>query len=134
MSVSLRDFKRDSHGARYADVLRDPIEGPALRAALRILNRRDVVERMRDAVDLYQRPPLAPAVRDIEAEADFRVACRQRHGLPSRRLKQAVGVACKLVMRQYGYVPAELPTGIPDQGRLAGFSSLFSTARKYRRK
>jgi hypothetical protein len=131
--VSISDFVADPHAARYSDVLRDPLDGPAFRAALRVLNRPDAIDRMVDAVERYDRAPLAGTVREIEAEPDFIAACRGRDAAELRRLKQAVGVACKLVMATEGYVPNDREDGSPDQGRLEKFATWFTTARKYRK-
>lgn len=132
--ISMKDFRNDPHGSRYADVIDDPVDGPALTSALRVMNRADIAIHMRAAVDRYGQPPLAPIARDIEAEPAFRAACRGGRGVASRRLKQAVGVACKLVMDSHGYVPADLKTGSPDHGRMTAFSNVFATARRYRKK
>jgi hypothetical protein len=132
--VSVGDFKADPHGARYIDVLRDPLDGPAFRAALRVLNDPHAIVRMVDAVHRYDRAALIGTVREIEAEPDFIAACRGRRRATLRRLKQAVGVACKLVMATEGYVPKYRKDGSPDQGRLEAFATWFTTARKYRRR
>ena len=132
--VSIDDFKADPHGARYIDVLRDPLDGRAFRAALRVLNDPRAIVRMVDTVDRFHRAALIGTVREIEAEPHFIAACRGRKRATLRRLKQAVGVACKLIMATEGYVPKDRSDGSPDQGRLESFATWFTTARKYRRR
>lgn len=130
--VSVNDFGDDLHGVRYMDVVHDPVDGPALAAALRVMNQPESIKRMLEAISRYDVPPLAGTVREIESEPLFAAACRGRRNRPSSRLKQAVGVACKLIMAKHGFAPKDLKSGKPDMGRMERFSKMFATARKYR--
>lgn len=129
--VTLADFQADEQGSSYADVLGDPVAAKALEDALDVMNDPAGVRRMKDAVDRHHNPALVGVFQDIEATPAFQRAT----GLPRStfdRLKQAIGVACKLTMRRHhAYAPAYLPNGKPDQARVDGYTRWFTTARRY---
>ena len=132
--VTMREFEADPQGARYSDVFAgaNPSFRSALEVALGVLNQSEARRRMREAVDLHNLPALAGAVRAIEETAEFQQACRGRPRASLRRLKQAVGVACKLVMGEEGFAPRVRRDARPDQARLRpGTARWFTTARCY---
>lgn len=126
----------DPHGARYATTASHPILGVALQAAIEEIDRPEARDRMVDAVDRYGMPALAAVVREIEQRPEFiAAAARRSNDDPQlQRLKQAVGVAVKLVMAEEGWRPALTPDGRQDQGRLDQLRvkpRWFTTARRY---
>lgn len=129
--VTIADFQADEQGSSYADVLNDPAAAKALEVALEVMNTPAGLQRMKDAVDRHHNPPLVGVFKDIEATPEFHRAT----ALPSKafgRLKQAIGVGCKLTMaRHHDYAPADLENGKPDQARVDSYSRWFVTARRY---
>lgn len=128
--VTLAEFESDSHGAKYRSVARDPSERRALEAALALAQEPAALQRAKDLSDRWDGAALDAVVLEIEAHPDFQAACVG--ATASRRLRQAVGVAQKLVMaRHFNYIPKTLPSGEPDEGRLRSPSQHFTKARKY---
>lgn len=129
-NVTMADFDADFHGAKYRTVSQDALEGPALQIVLDLAQDPAALVRARDLSDRWDLPALDAAVLEIDAHPQFLAACGG--GKPSRRLRQAVGVAYKLIMdRHFDYAPKYLPSGDPDEGRLRSHSRFFTKARKY---
>lgn len=128
--VTLADFDTDPHGAKYRTVTENAVEGRALERVLEIIQGPAELQRAQDLSDRWDGAALDATVLEIEADPVFLAACAD--GGAPRRLRQAVGVAYKLVMaRHFDYVPKMLPSGEPDEGRLRSRSRYFTKARKY---
>jgi hypothetical protein len=136
--MNIQGLLADSHGARYATTANHPALGAALQAAIEEIDKTEARQRMVDAVDRYGLPALAAVVREIEQRPEFIAAAtrRSKDDPQLQRLKQAVGVAVKLVMAEEGWSPALTPDGRQDQGRLDTLRvkpRWFTTARRYAR-
>ena len=137
--MNIATFLADPHGSRFASLAADPDFGPALRAGIALLAMPDVRVRMVDAVDRYDHPALAAVTFEIEALPEFRaaVAGKSKDDTKVIRIRQAFGVAAKLIMGQHGFVPRFTPEGAQDQGRLEHVLRVrptwFTTARRYQR-
>lgn len=131
--VSMADFMSDEQGKQFSDVFADKINSAALEAALEIMNEPATNQRMLDFADRLGVAPLAGCFREIERNETFRKARNRDLKVPDR-LKQAIGVACRLVMAEHGFVPAFYKKGNrPAVDRMKPLGSeQFTTARRYR--
>ena len=132
--VSLDSMKADSYGKTFGDVFKNSTTKRALVLAIEIMNDPAKQRAMVDAVLLHRKPPLVGCVKAIEdSRAFFDAMALTDKGL-SDRLKNAIGVACKLVMAELGFVPLNLENGNPAMGFLNDkYSKYFTTARKFKR-
>jgi hypothetical protein len=134
-AMNIKTFLADSHGSCYASVARHPVLGKALAAAISEVDGRGARGRMVHAVGQYDMAALAAVVHDIEVNPSFAAAARSASDAQLARLKQAVGVAIKLVMAEEGWEPSLTADGRQDQGRfdcLRHRPRWFVTGRRYR--
>lgn len=132
--IEMSDFQRDSHGREFRDVFEDTVNGPALEAALEVMNRPECLKLMVDVTERFDLPALAGCVLEIVELPEFLAAAVNPASKKFRRLKLAIGVACKLVMAERGFVPAFLDSEHTDMGRMEKFSkNHFKSARKYKK-
>jgi len=101
MTITLKDFRSDLQGRRYADLTGDALE--ALKAVLALLNDEEAQRRMEDAEERHDRPALAGVVRDIEALKPVEKYLSSHDAHDTVRFRQAVGVAVRIVMDARGW-------------------------------
>jgi hypothetical protein len=123
--MTMKDFEQDEQGRRYQDVLSRSADRAALEAALEIISGADGVRRMREAETVHDRPALSGVVRAIEAHPTFARAFEKRPREYTDRLKQAVGVAVRIVMERSGW----RKTG--RKGLLSKLARWFKSAERY---
>jgi hypothetical protein len=125
-------FCMDRQGARFGDVLRHAVLGPALRAALKFMSTPRALHEMQRAELDHKRAALAGVVRAIEQLPEVAEACRKYAGTADGdRFKQAIGVACRLVMEDAGWAK-RMAKGKPVKGSIAApISKFFSVAQRY---
>jgi hypothetical protein len=125
--ATLHDFQTDSQGRRFADVLKDQELRAALVAALAEMNTPEGRLAMADAEEIHNRPALVGVVKRIEASPAFACVCARHDRSGIGRLKQAIGVGCRITMAENGWNT----TG--RKGSLRRLSQHFSVAERYTR-
>jgi hypothetical protein len=101
VTITRQDFLGDRQGRTFADVLDDP-EQP-LDAVLEFLNDEGRQRRMEESEIHHDRPPLAGVVRELEAQPALDEFLSTQHPHRTKRLRQAVGVAVRMVMERLGW-------------------------------
>lgn len=98
---SRTEFESDPQGRKYADVLNDPaLDFDAVLAFLDDPSRR---RRMVEAEAIHGRPALAGVVQELESLPQVDRFFQTRSGHDTRRFRQAVGVAVRLVMEDLAW-------------------------------
>ena len=123
--ATIQDFEQDNQGKRYRDVLDHPFFRPALVAALAEMDTNEGQAAMIEAERIHKRPALVGVVNRIEGRPEFVSACARRRRSDNSRLKQAIGVACRLTMAELGWHT----TG--TKGVIRRFSKSFAVAERY---
>ena len=126
--VAIDDFEQDGQGKGYRAVFSTALGRLAIIDALELMQEPQVFRRMEDAELRDGLPAFAGAVAEYEVRAPYQRAVANR-GAGDRwlkRLNQAVGVACRLVMEANGY------TKTGARGSLRGVSAFFGSAHRYR--
>lgn len=125
--VTIDDFVLDRQGSGYRAVFSTPLGRLAIVDALQLMQEPSVFRRMVDAESRDGRPAFAGAVAEYEVRAPYQRAVMSRGAVDRwvKRLNQAVGVACRLVMEANGY----MKTGA--RGSLRGISASFGSAHHY---
>lgn len=101
MKLSLEEFSGDMQGRTYADVIRST--PAALSNILAILSNPDVQRRLEDAERCHERPALAGAVKEIEADREARRVLCAKDPTRANRLRQATGAAVRIIMEGRGW-------------------------------
>ena len=97
----IQQFSQDRQGRRFADVVADPrVSFPSVLQWLEEPNR---VRRMVESEVHHDRPALAGVVRELEAREDVDAFFRANDGPTTTRLRQAVGVAVRILMESQGW-------------------------------
>jgi len=125
--VTIDDFVLDTQGKGYRRVFSTTLGRLALIDALVLMQEPRVLRQMLDAERRDRRPAFAGAVAEYEARPPYvrAVAGRGRGDRWVKRLNQAVGVACRLVMEANG------STKSSSRGSLRAVSSWFGSSHHY---
>jgi hypothetical protein len=94
-------FLEDRQGRTFADVLNDA-EQP-FDQVLAFFNDSGRQRRMEESELHHNRPPLAGVVRELEAQLDVDRFLASQHPRRTKRLRQAVGVAVRIIMERRGW-------------------------------
>jgi hypothetical protein len=101
VTITLKDFLEDRQGRTFADVVNDP-EQP-FGELLNFFNDQDRQRRMEESEIHHDRPPLAGAVRELEAVAAIDQFLASKHPRRTKRLRQAIGVVVRIIMERRGW-------------------------------
>ena len=101
ITISRQDFIGDRQGRTFADVLNDP-EQP-FDAVLDFFNSEERQRRMQESEIHHNRAPLAGVVRELETQPRIDDFLSSKHPQRTKRLRQAVGVAVRMVMERLGW-------------------------------
>ena len=101
VDISLAIFSADDQGRRFSDVVDDP-DAP-LNEVLSLLAQPAVQQRLEDAEIHHDRPALAGIVRELEHLPTVDRFFQNHDGNYTRRFRQAVGVAIRIVMEGRGW-------------------------------
>jgi len=99
--ITRETFLADRQGRTFADVLSDP-EQP-FDDVLDFFNDKDRQRRMVESEIHHDRPALAGVVRELEAQPAIDVFLSSKHPRRTQRLRQAVGVVVRMIMRRRGF-------------------------------
>jgi hypothetical protein len=94
-------FLEDRQGLKFADVVNDP-ERP-FDSVLAFFNDPDRQRRMEESELHHDRAPLAGVVRELESQPDIDRFLTGVHARRSTRLRQAIGVAVRMIMEHRGW-------------------------------
>jgi hypothetical protein len=101
VKITRQDFIQDRQGRTFADVFNDteqPFDG-----VLAFFNDEDRQRRMVEAEIHHDRAPLAGVVRELEAQAAIDDFLSSKHPHRTKRLRQAVGVVVRMIMKNLGW-------------------------------
>ncbi|MDP8222846.1 MAG: hypothetical protein P9L99_05750 [Candidatus Lernaella stagnicola] len=142
MVISFTEFQADSQGSRFADVMADTRVD--LREVIEFLARPDRVRRMAEAELDHDRPALAGVIRELEAQPQVGAFLAGVDAHETRRFRQAVGVAVRIIMEKIGWSKTgrkgslgkrervTVPTSQPGAYRnYQGVSTWFTRAERY---
>jgi len=101
VTVTRQDFGQDRQGRTFADVLGDP-EQP-FDEVLSFFNDEARQRRMEESETHHDRPSLAGVVRELEAQDSIDAFLSSQHPRRTKRLRQAVGVAVRMIMERLGW-------------------------------
>jgi hypothetical protein len=99
--ITRQDFLQDRQGRRFADVLND--SGQPFDAVLDFLSSEERQRRMQESEIHHDRPPLAGVVRELEMQPSIDDFLSSKHPRLTKRLRQAVGVAVRMIMERLGW-------------------------------
>jgi len=99
--ITRREFLEDRQGRTFADVLDDP-EQP-FDDVLAFFDDAERQRRMEDAEIHHDRPALSGVVRELEAQPAIDSFLASKDPRRTKRLRQAVGVAVRIIMEQRGW-------------------------------
>lgn len=143
--VSIDDFRNDSQGRRFTDVIND--ERIDFQLIIDFFNEEDCVRRMTDSELHHDRPPLAGVVKEFEAipEIDSFLSGEDSH--TTTRFRQAIGVLIRMHMEEQGWqktgrkgslgTRAKVPSGTTEPGAYhnkSGLSKWFTRCERYERR
>jgi hypothetical protein len=94
-------FLEDRQGRTFADVLNDADQ--PFDQVLAFFNDADRQRRMEESEIHHNRPPLAGVVRELESHGDVDRFLASQHPRRTKRLRQAVGVAVRMIMERRGW-------------------------------
>lgn len=94
-------FLQDTQGRTFADVANDT-EMP-FDTVLEFFSDGDRQRRMEESEIHHDRSPLAGVVRELEAQPDIDRFLGEIHDSRSKRLRQAIGVAVRIIMEIRGW-------------------------------
>ncbi len=101
VNITRHDFLQDRQGRTFADVLNDP-EQP-FDEVLEFFNQEHRQRRMEEAETHHDRPALAGVVRELESLAAVDEFLSSKHPRRTKRLRQAIGVAVRMIMERGGW-------------------------------
>jgi hypothetical protein len=101
ITLTREDFIQDRQGRTFADVLNDP-EQP-FDTVLEFFSSEDRQRRMQESEIHHDRAPLAGVVREFESQPKIDSFLSSKHPQRTKRLRQAVGVAVRIVMERLGW-------------------------------
>ncbi len=101
VTLTRQDFLQDRQGRTFADVMNDP-EQP-FDDVLAFFNQENRQRRMEEAEIHHDRPPLAGVVRELESQPAVDAFLSSQHPRRTKRLRQAVGVAVRIIMERRGW-------------------------------
>lgn len=139
--LTRESFLEDHQGRRFSDVVNSPEQH--FEALLEELNDTDTQRRMEESEIYHDRPALAGVIRQLEAHPAIDGALADSRIQKSKRLRQAVGVAVRIIMEGRGWettgrkgslgVRAE---GSPTERKYnkGGLSFWFVRAERYKRR
>jgi len=99
--VTLKDFKEDDHGRKYADVLAD--HRVQFQVVIDYFNRKDIGRRMVESEKWHDRPPLAGVVKEFEDLNSIQEFLPEYDAHTTVRFRQAIGVLISMHMEALGY-------------------------------
>ena len=99
--VTREEFLSDRHGKTFADVLNDP--DVRFDEVLEFFNDAARQQRMEDSEIHHDRSPLAGVVRELESVPAVRDFLATLHRRRSTRLRQAIGVLVRIIMKRRGW-------------------------------
>jgi hypothetical protein len=99
--LSRERFRRDRQGRTFSDVVDDP-EQP-FEAVLEFFSDAGRQRRMEESEIHHDRPALAGVVREFESLPTVHAFFSSGHPRRAKRLRQAVGVAVRIIMEQRGW-------------------------------
>jgi hypothetical protein len=95
------DLLQDRQGRTFADVVNDP-EQP-FDAVIAFFNDENRQRRMEESEIHHDRAPLAGVVRELESLPAVDGFLSSQHPRRTKRLRQAVGVVCRMIMERLGW-------------------------------
>jgi len=99
--VTLKNFKDDAQGRRFADVLADP--RVQFQKVIDFFNRNDVTRRMVESEQHHDRPPPSGVVKEFENLAPVGDFLANNDAHTTVRFRQAVGVLIRMHMESMGW-------------------------------
>ena len=142
--ITRKEFLEDRQGRTFSDVLDDP-EQP-FDEVLAFFDDLDRQRRMEESETHHDRPALAGVVRELEAQPAIDRFLASEHPRRTKRLRQAVGVAVRIIMEQRGWrktgkkgslgVRAKTAKGTKTPGayhNTGGLAFWFLRAERYKR-
>jgi len=142
MKVTVPDFMADSTGRRLAEVTRDPRID--FKIVTDFLSDSERQKRLCDSEIHHDRPALAGVVLELERVPDVDSFFRGCDSHDTRRFRQAVGVAVKIVMEKLGWTKRGLKGSLGRRKKVApgtttpgayynssGLSHWFTQAERY---
>lgn len=101
VNITRDDFHNDRQGKTFSDVREDP-ESP-FDELLHFLSNESRQRRMEESETHHDRPALAGIVRELEAQPQIDRFLAQAHPRKTKRFRQAVGVAVRMIMEARGW-------------------------------
>ena len=142
--ITRKTFLEDRQGRTFSDVLDDP-EQP-FDEVLAFFSDLDRQRRMEESETHHDRPALAGVIRELEAQPAIDRFLGSEHPRRTKRLRQAVGVAVRIIMEQRGWrktgkkgslgVRAKTAKGTKTPGayhNTGGLAFWFLRAERYKR-
>ncbi len=100
-TITRQEFLQDRQGRTFADVLNDA-EQP-FDCVIEFFNDENRQRRMEESETHHNRPPLAGVVRELESQPAVDEFLASKHPRRTKRLRQAVGVAVRMIMEHRGW-------------------------------
>ena len=123
--MNIERFLNNSHGRQYAKVANDP--QTKFEDILVFLNAPERRNRLVVAQEHFKMCPLAGVVIELE-NSELASYFKTQPKAKTKRLRQAIGVAIKLLMEEMGW------TTTGKKGRLSGLSHFFAVSELYAKK
>lgn len=101
MQINRKAFLADAQGKTFVDVVDDPKQ--PFDVVLKFFSSADRQRRMEESQIHHDRPPLAGVVRELEAEPAISQFFSRIDAMKSKRMRQAIGVAVRIVMERRGW-------------------------------
>ncbi len=99
--INEMDFRTDSHGRRYSDVLND--RRVRFVDVIDFFNDETILKRMEESEQIHNHPALAGCIKDLEALPTVERFLSTTDAHQTTRFRQAVGVLVKLHMINRGW-------------------------------
>ena len=120
------EFRSDDQGRRYTDVS----ELPGFDLIFSFFEDSMRQMRMIDSERHHLRPPLAGVVVELEKDSQIRAFYEALSPKKQVRVRQAVGVIVRLVMKHHHWTPVK--DGEKTRGSLKGLSDWFNRSERYK--
>jgi hypothetical protein len=101
VTMTRAEFLKDRQGRTFADVLNDPRQ--PLDEVLAFFSDEARQRRMEESEIHHDRAPLAGVVRELEAQPAIDRFLAGVHAGETKRLRQAIGVAVRMIMERRGW-------------------------------
>lgn len=143
--VTMDDFRNDSQGRRFTDVINDARIDFQL--IIDFFNKDDLMRRMIESELHHDRPPLAGVVKEFEAIPDIDSFLSGEDSHTTTRFRQAIGVLIRIRMEAQGWqktgrkgslgTRAKTAPGTTEPGAYynkSGLSKWFTRCERYERR